>query len=59
MRLAEAGQQRSIVSRLPPSRDRGLDRHIEEHAMLDAVLILGSIGFFAVSWSYVHACDRL
>jgi len=29
------------------------------HRMLDLVLVLASVAFFALSWAYVRFCDRL
>jgi len=27
--------------------------------MTDVILILSTIGFFALAWAYAHVCDRL
>jgi len=27
--------------------------------MTDVILIVATIGFFAIGWAYVEACDRL
>jgi hypothetical protein len=33
--------------------------HAEGPGMIDLVLVLATVAFFALSWAYVRFCDRL
>jgi hypothetical protein len=47
------------VAPLPPRREGDASRHAQEHPMLDILMLVLGLGFFAAAVGYTYACERL
>jgi hypothetical protein len=47
------------VAPLPARREGHASRHAQEHPMLDILMLVLGLGFFAAAVGYTYACERL